>query len=67
MDREAWHAGVHGAAKSWTRLSDWTELKSRKKKKTQNIEQARQKAQNKTMVVTISKNGQTAPVIRRGL
>jgi len=22
MDREAWHAGVHGVAKSWTRLSD---------------------------------------------
>ena len=27
MDREAWHATVHGIAKSWTRLSDWTELK----------------------------------------
>ena len=27
MDREAWHAAVHGVAKSWTRLSDWTELK----------------------------------------
>ena len=26
MDREAWHAAVHGEAKSWTRLSDWTEL-----------------------------------------
>ena len=22
MDREAWHAVVHGVAKSWTRLSD---------------------------------------------
>ena len=22
-DREAWHAAVHGVAKSWTRLSDW--------------------------------------------
>ena len=22
MDREAWHASVHGVAKSWTRLSD---------------------------------------------
>ena len=21
-DREAWHAAVHGAAKTWTRLSD---------------------------------------------
>ena len=22
MDREAWSAGIHGVAKSWTRLSD---------------------------------------------
>jgi len=28
MDREAWHAVVHGVAKSWTWLSDWTELMS---------------------------------------
>ena len=26
MDREAWHAVVHGVKKSWTQLSDWTEL-----------------------------------------
>ena len=26
MNREAWHAAVHGVAKSRTRLSDWTEL-----------------------------------------
>ena len=26
MDREAWHAAVHGVSKSRTRLSDWTEL-----------------------------------------
>ena len=26
MDREAWHAAVHPVAKSWTWLSDWTEL-----------------------------------------
>ena len=26
MDREAWRAAVHGVAKSWTWLSDWTKL-----------------------------------------
>ena len=27
MDREAWHAAIHGVTKSRTQLSDWTELK----------------------------------------
>ena len=26
MDREAWRAAIHGVAKSWTQLSNWTEL-----------------------------------------
>ena len=26
MDQEAWHAAIHGVAKSQTQLSDWTEL-----------------------------------------
>ena len=26
MDREAWHAAIHGFANSWTWLSDWAEL-----------------------------------------
>ena len=32
MDRETWCAEVHGVAKSRTRLSNWTELKSLEKK-----------------------------------
>ena len=27
IDRESWCVAVHGVAKSWTQLSDWTELK----------------------------------------
>ena len=27
MDREAWHTAVHEVAKTWTQLSNWTELK----------------------------------------
>ena len=27
MDREAWRAAVHGVTKSWTLLSNWTELR----------------------------------------
>ena len=26
MDRDAWYAAVHGVAKSWAQLSNWTEL-----------------------------------------
>ena len=34
MDRGAWRATVHRAAKSWTQLSEWTCMHYRKKKKT---------------------------------
>ena len=33
MDREAWHAAVHGFAKSQTQLSNWTELKKESEKR----------------------------------
>ena len=26
IDREAWRAAIHGVTKSWTQLSNWTEL-----------------------------------------
>ena len=28
IDREAWHAAIHGVAKNWTWLSDWTTAKT---------------------------------------
>ena len=28
-DREAWRAAVHGVAKSWTWLSDWTAVREK--------------------------------------
>ena len=31
MDRQAWHAAIHGVTTSWTWLSDWPELNCRKK------------------------------------
>ena len=33
VDREAWRAALHGVAKSWTRLSDWTERNWRDNRK----------------------------------
>ena len=37
MDREAWHAAVHGVAKSRTRLRDWTELNWRSQRENPDI------------------------------
>ena len=31
MDREAWHAAIHGVAKSRTRLSNYTETETEAK------------------------------------
>ena len=33
MDRKAWSAAIHGFAKSWTQLSDWTDAHFVKKYK----------------------------------
>ena len=38
IDREAWHAVIHGVAKSQTRLSDWTDcLDGRKQRGTKEL------------------------------
>ena len=37
MDREAWPAAIHGIAKSWTLLSDWTEKKMEFRSQSLNI------------------------------
>ena len=34
MDTQAWRATIHRVANSWTRLSDWTELMVKKRKRT---------------------------------
>ena len=54
-DREAWHAAVHGVAKSWTWLSNWTELRvSRAGKEEGNRAKAvRQVCEGGIMVLTI--------------
>ena len=52
MDREAWHAAVHGITKSWTRLSHWTELEE-----LQNfIDTANQTLTEYSVVITIATN-----------
>ena len=40
MDREAWHAAIHGVAKSQTWLSNWTELKRARETKFPNHKQS---------------------------
>ena len=39
MDREVWHVAVHGVTKSWTRLSDWTELNISDEQRSKNLQQ----------------------------
>ena len=42
MDREAWRAVIHGVAKSWTRLGNWTELKGAQSIQTTNTSWSQQ-------------------------
>ena len=37
MEREAWHAAAYGVTKSWTRLSDWTELERTRALRLENL------------------------------
>ena len=56
MDRETWHAAVHGVTKSQMRLSDWTELKM-----IRHCGDPRTKEHIKPRRVLESRNGQTRP------
>ena len=39
MDRDAWHASVHGVTKSRTQLSNWTELNAEQHQRS-NVQQS---------------------------
>ena len=60
MDREAWHAAIHGVSKSWTRLSDWTELNWKQKKGislvSKRLHQIREFAKNPMFKTSISEH-----------
>ena len=47
MDRKAWRAAVHGLAKSWTWLRDWTELEYSKSQPREEISWGSQKKKEK--------------------
>ena len=50
MDREAWRAAIHGVAKSWTQLIDWTEL---------NVAYLEQNTVSKDLMFPVSKSSLT--------
>ena len=57
MDKEAWRAAVHGVAKSRTRLSDWTELKTKNEKTEENI--CRRHTWYRTIILNIQRTLKT--------
>ena len=55
MDREAWHAAIHGVAKSQTWLSNWTELKILTIKQNKNFSLSIKGLVNMTTNLTLTK------------
>ena len=47
QDREAWHAAVHGVAKSWTRLGDWITMTTAVSSKSRRERQKRNQIQRR--------------------
>ena len=60
MDREAWHAAVHGVTQSWTWLSDWTESIKQKRNRLTDIETNYWLLENKSVVTSGDREGRGA-------
>ena len=50
MDREAWRAATHGVTKSWTWLSDWTELNEQRSNCQHLLDYRKNKSSRKTSI-----------------
>ena len=59
MNREAWGAAVHGVAKSWTQLSDWTTtttiLKAESEEEVKNLLRVKGESQKADLKLNIQK------------
>ena len=79
-DREAWRVAIHGVAKSWTQLSDWSDLITHKKEQNRvicrdvdgsrvwNIERSQKKKTKCHILIyicSLQKNGTDKPISKQ--